>query len=152
MIHTIKLLTDSEEVHRLYEFIKKYPLEYPDYFIWLEKCKRQMELGEKKAYYATINKEIIGNIIFQILKEDNSVFEIKNFRVSENHRHCGVGSALETMLYSYAKSNGFNKIQVDTHQDNVDMIQFLIKHGYIIESQENLYKRNKPEIILSKKL
>lgn len=152
MIHKIQLLTNPEEVQRLYEFIRQFPLDYPDYFVWLEKCKRQLELGEKKAFYAIRDNEIVGDVIFQNLREDATVLEVKNFRVAENSRHVGVGSALETMLYSYGKSNGFKKIQVDTHQDNHEMIQFLIKKGYTIESQEFLYLANKPEIILSKKL
>ena len=152
MIHRIKLLNDFKEVQKLYEFIKQFPLDYPDYFIWLEKCKRQLELNEKRAVYATLDNEIIGDVIFQNLKEDTTVLEIKNFRVAEPHRNLGVGSALESMLYSFAKSNGFKKIQADTHQDSLGMIQFLIKRGYSIESQETLYTLNKQEIILSKKL
>jgi len=50
MIHKIQLLTDPEEVQRLYEFIRRFPLDYPDYFQWLEKCKRELELGYKKYF------------------------------------------------------------------------------------------------------
>lgn len=152
MINKIQLLTNPKEVQRLYFFIKQFPFDYPGYFVWLEKCKRQLELGEKKAFYATRGKEIIGNIIFQSLKKDSAVLEVKNFRVAETKRHFGVGSALESMLYSFAKSNGFRKIQVDTHQDNIEMIQFLTKRGYVAECQEFLYAPGKPEVVLSKKL
>jgi ribosomal protein S18 acetylase RimI-like enzyme len=152
MINEIKLITEPEEIKKLYDFIRQFPLKYPDYFMWLEKCKRQLELGEKNAFYAISEGNVMGNIIFQKLKDDSNVLEIKNFRVSEKNRHLGIGSALETVLYSYAKSNDFKKIQVDTHQDNMEMIQFLIKRGYRIESREFLYAKDMSEIILSKKL
>lgn len=152
MINKIQLLESPKEAQRLYEFVKQFPLDYPRYFVWLEKCKRQLELGEKKAFYATNGRKVIGNIIFQSLKKDSAVLEVKNFRVSETYRHFGVGSALEIMLYSYAKSKGFKKIQIDTHQDNFEMIQFLTKRGYVAECQEFLYAPGKPEVILSKKL
>ena len=136
MIRKIQLLTNHGEIQKLYEFIRQFPLDYPNYFIWLEKCK----------------DEIIGDIIFQHLRGNQTVLEIKNFRVAEHHQHLGIGSALETMLYPYAKSNGFKKIQVDTHPTNFEMVQFLIKRGYSIESQEVLYTQNKLEVILSKNL
>ena len=65
MVYQIKLLKNSSEILALYEFIKQFPLDYPDYALWLEKCKRQLELGEKKAVYVTENKKIVGEIIFQ---------------------------------------------------------------------------------------
>ncbi|MBI2124176.1 GNAT family N-acetyltransferase [Candidatus Pacearchaeota archaeon] len=153
MIHKIQLLTNSEEVQRLYAFIRQFPLDYPNYSAWLEKCRRQLELKEKKAFYATApGNEIIGDLIFQNLKGSQNVLEIKNFRVAKACRHLGVGSALESMLYSLAKSTGFRRIQVDTHQDNLEMIQFLIKRGYAPEAKAHLYTINKSEIILSKSL
>ncbi|HLD37697.1 MAG TPA: GNAT family N-acetyltransferase [Candidatus Nanoarchaeia archaeon] len=153
MIHKIQLLTSPEEVQRLYAFIRQFPMDYPDYFAWLEKCRRQLELKEKKAFYATaLDNEIIGDLIFQNLKGSQNVLEIKNFRVAQTHQRFGVGSALESMLYSFAKSTGFKRIQVDTHQDNLEMIQFLIKRGYNPEAQAYLYTLNKSEVILSKSL
>ena len=153
MIHKIQLLTHPEEVQGLYAFIRQFPLDYPDYFAWLEKCRKQLELGEKKAFYATaFGNEIIGDLIFQNLKGSQNVLEIKNFRVAKTHQHLGVGSALESMLYSLAKSTGFKRIQVDTHQDNLEMIQFLIKRGYAPEAQARLYMPDKSEVILSKSL
>lgn len=152
MIHKIQLLTNPKEIQKLYEFIRQFPLDYPNYFDWLEKCIRQLELGEKQAFYATVEDEIIGDIIFQHLRGDPTVLEIKNFRVAEHHRQLGIGSALESMLYSLVKSKDFKKIQVDTHSTNFEMIQFLIKRGYVVESQEFLYIPDKPEVILLKKL
>ena len=152
MIEQIKLLSNPEEVQRIYDFVKQYPLDYPDYFVWLEKCRSQLEMGEKKAFYATNRDSIIGSVIFQRHKEEESILEVKNFRVSEEHAGKGVGSALELMLCSYGRSNGFKRIRVDTHHNNFPMIQFLIKRGYVLEGEETLYVADKPEIISAKDL
>ena len=78
--------------------------------------------------------------------------EVKNFRVDENHKRLGVGSSLDHSLFNLAKSEGFRKIQIDTHSNNAEMISFLIKRGYVAQSQENLYSPNKKEIILTRDL
>ena len=62
----VQILTGEGNIERLYNFIRQFPLDYPDYFEWLQKCKRELELGYKKAFYVTnSNGEIIGSIIFQ---------------------------------------------------------------------------------------
>lgn len=152
MIEKLKLLTNIKEVQRLYDFIKQYPLDYPNYPAWLEKCKRQLEIGDKKAFYATNKSDIIGSVVFQQHKKESSVIEVKNFRVAKEHSGKGVGSTLELMICSYGKSNNFKKIRLDTHYDNFPMIQFLIKRGYVLESEEKLYLPNRSEVILSKEL
>ncbi len=152
MIEQVKLISNTDEVQRIYDFVKQYPLDYPNYSMWLEKCRRQLEIGEKKAFYAINRDSIIGSIIFQRHKEEESVLEIKNFRVSEEHVGKGVGSTLELLLYAYGKSNDFKRIRVDTHYNNFSMIQFLIKRRYVLEGEETLYLANKPEILLAKEL
>ncbi|MFH1637699.1 MAG: GNAT family N-acetyltransferase [Candidatus Woesearchaeota archaeon] len=146
----IKLLTDPDEVKRLYEFVKKYPVDYPDYFIWLEKCRRQLEFGEKRAVYATNQSNIIGSLIFQKDKEEHSVLELKNLRVAEEYSGKGAGSALEEMACSFGKANGFKRIRADTHSDYV--VRFLSRRGYAIEAEEELYVVKRKEIVLSKEL
>lgn len=152
MIEKIDFLSDPKEIQKLYDFIKNYPLDYPDYSVWLEKCKRQLEIGDKKAFYTSKNGSITGSVVFQKDREEDSVLEIKNFRVAEEYSGKGIGSTLESMLCSYGKLNRFKRIRADTHYNNFPMIQFLIKRGYNLEGQENLYLPDKPEVILAKDL
>jgi len=149
MIHKIQLLTTSGEVQKLYEFIKQFPLDYPDYFQWLEKCRRELEIGYKSAFYSTnSNGQIIGSIIFQPHKQENTVLELKNLRVEPSYEQQGIGSILESLVVLYAKENGFKKIQGDAHSQN-PVIVFMKKRGYKIETRESLYTAEK-EIILCK--
>jgi len=145
-------LIPPEEAVRVYNFIKGKNLDYPGYADWVEKCKRQLEIGEKRAIATSVNNQVIGSIVFQCLKGDNKIMEVKNFRVDENHKRLGVGSSLDHSLFNLAKSEGFRKIQIDTHSNNAEMISFLIKRGYVAQSQENLYSPNKKEIILTRDL
>ncbi|MCK4386570.1 MAG: GNAT family N-acetyltransferase [Candidatus Pacebacteria bacterium] len=149
MIHKIQLLTNFEEIQKLYKFIQRFPLDYPDYFQWLEKCKRELKLGYKKAFYATnSNEEIIGSIIFQPHKQENKILELKNLRVTSSYEQQGLGSLLEFLTELYAAENGFKRIRGDAHPEN-PVITFMQKRGYRIEAQESLYTAKK-EIILYK--
>lgn len=149
MIHKIQLLTTQEEAQKLYEFIIQFPLSYPDYFQWLEKCKRELEIGYKRAFYSTnSNGQIIGSIIFQPDKKDGKILELKNLRVDPSCEQQGIGSVLEILAELYAKEKGFKRIQGDAHQEN-PVIKFMRKRGYRIEARESLYSAEK-EVVLYK--
>lgn len=148
MIHRIQLLTEPEEISRLYEFLKQFPLDYPDYSRWLEKCKRELELGYKKAFYATnSNGRIIGSIIFQPHKQERQILELKNLRVDPSYEQKGAGSLLESLASLYADENGFKRIQCDAHADN-PVVLFMQKKGYVIEAKESLYTAKKESILV----
>jgi len=150
MIQKIQLLTSPEEVNLVYEFVKKFPLDYPDYFLWLEKCRRELELGYKKAFFATDSCEIMGSVIFQPHKQDCSVLEIKNLRVCSEFEKKGLGSLLLQLVELFAEENSFKRIQSDIHPEN-PAISLALKRGYDIKAEENLYTAKK-EIILCKDL
>lgn len=147
MSHKIHLLTDIADITKLYNFIRQFPLDYPDYFQWVKKCKRELELDYKQAFYATdLNGEIIGSIIFQPHKKDKYTLEIKNFRVDSKDRQKGIGTLLEAAVNYYAKEKGLKRIQGDSDPEN-NVVNFLQKIGYKIEAHEALYTAKK-EIIL----
>ncbi len=151
MVYQIALLKDPEEVLKIDAFLKKHPLDYPDYLLWAKKCRKQLELGEKRAFFAIDDGIVIGSAVFQVHREDSSTLEIKNFRVDEKYRNQGVGTALEELVESYARSAGFKRIVGDAHQENLKIIAFLKKKGYREEAAECLYSPKKVEIILAKK-
>jgi len=149
MIHKIQLITTPKEAQKIYEFIVQFPLDYSDYSQWLEKCKRELELGYKKAFYSTnFDGQIVGSIIFQPHKQENTIIELKNLRVDPSYEQQGIGSILESLVELYAKEKNFKRIQGDAHPEN-PVIVFMKKRGYRIEARENLYTVKK-EIILCK--
>lgn len=149
MIHQIQLLTDVGEVKKIYDFIKQFPLDYPNYFQWLEKCKRELEFDYKHSFYATNSDgQVIGSIIFQPHKQDRQILELKNLRVDSQYEQQGIGSLLESLIEIYAREQCFKRIQVDAHSENF-VVDFMQKRGYKIEAQESLYTAEK-EIILCK--
>ena len=62
----------------------------------------------------------------------------------------GIGSQLVVSAESYAKSNGFKKVQGDAHL-NTPVVAFMLKQGYRIEAKENLYTA-RLEAIIGKKV
>ncbi|MCC7552046.1 GNAT family N-acetyltransferase [Candidatus Micrarchaeota archaeon] len=143
------LLTDSKTICTIYTFVKRFSLDYPDYELWLDKCRRELELEYKQAVYIT-NPEgiILGSLIFQKHKEDQSILELKNLRVHPVFEGKKIGSKLIKAVEQLAKEQGFKRIQGDAHSDN-PVIEFMIKMGYFIDVEETLYT-NKKEAILCK--
>lgn len=113
----LKFINDFKQIQKLYEFIKSYPLDYPNYPLWLEKCKRQLEINEKLAFYVTSNDRIAGSLVFQRHNKEYSVLELKNLRVLEEFSHQGIASQLEQMVVLYGQRNGFKRIRCDAHFD-----------------------------------
>lgn len=148
----VKLLTNTEEINELYNFIQKYPLNYPNYSEWLLKCKRELELGYKKALVYKKDNEIIGNLIFQPHKQDSSLLELKNGRVNDNYKRKKIFSKLIKQVTLYARENNFKKIIADAHEDNTGVIETLQSLGFSMESYENLYTNNQIEVVLAKDL
>lgn len=147
-----KLITGPDEIKKVYEFIKQFPLDYPDYGRWLEKMKRELELRYKSGFFVTNKKGVIGSIIFQPHKQDSSVLELKNLRVLPSYEKKGIGAKLLKLAEDYAIEKGFKKLQGDAHEDNFKVIRFMLKHGFRRESKENLYLPSKIEVILSKEI
>jgi RimJ/RimL family protein N-acetyltransferase len=152
MIQAIKLISDPEEIKRLYEFIQKFPYDYPNYMAWVDKCYRELQLGYKKAFICINDGEIIANLIFQKHKQDPKSLELKNGRVDERYRRRKIFTSLYRAVEHYAHENGFLRIIADTHIDNQSVITTLENQGFVIEAKENLYHKDKLEVILSKKI
>lgn len=150
-IKKIELLEDINEINSVYNFIKTRELNYPSYSDWIIKCYDQLLIKEKKVIAYYIYNKVIGSIIFQKYKLDNSLIEIKNFRIDENFRMRKIGSILEKKLEEYCIENSFKGIIVDTRQDNKSMNQFLQKNNYQIISLDNLYD-DKYDIIYLKNI
>lgn len=151
MVYTTQFLKDPEEVQRLYKFIKQFPLDYPNYFLWLEKCKRELELMYKRAFYVSDDSgNIQGSIIFQRHKQERSILEIKNLRVSPEVERKGIGSTLLNSVEQFAKEFRFRRVQCDAHPEN-PAIKFLEERGFSINAEETLYSIGK-EIILGKNI
>ena len=146
-------MSGAEEADGLYDFLKGFPLDYPNYNLWLERCRSELESGYKKAYYASdMNSRLIGSIVFQPHKQDPVVLEIKNLRVATEFIRHGVGSVLELLAEHYAKGLNFRNIQLDTHEGNDEVIRFFTHKGFQMERKEHIYTQSSQEIVLCKAL
>lgn len=135
---------------KIYEYIKLFHLNYPNYNWWVKKCKKELKSGYKKVYYIQKDLNISGVLIFQRHKKIDNILEIKNFRVSLMDKKKGIGSLLYDSLEQYAKKHNFKTILVDTHSD--EMIDFLLGKGFNIIEKEKLYSPLQIETILQKNI
>lgn len=145
----IKLASSSKEIMEIYQYIKSFNLDYPDYDGWIKKCKEELRYY-KKAHYYKKGLEMGGVIIFQPHKKEKNILEMKNFRVSPANKNGGIGLSLYNSVEQYAKKQNFEIIQGDTH--NNEMVDFLLKKGFKIFKKEALYSPSQIETILQKNL
>jgi len=146
-----EILTDREEVGRLFAHIQQIPLDYPQYSEWLKKCRREVELGYKTAIVTRNEQEaIVGSLIVQRDKKDWLILEPKNLIINSRYNQQGVGSQLINTLEAYARENCFKKIRGDIHEDN-PLKEFLIKRRFKIGARETLYSAE-TELIICKDL
>lgn len=151
-ISTIKLITDPAEIQQLYDFIRRFPLDYPNYDGWVQQCYEELCLGTKKALVCKLEGVIIGNLIFQKHKREPRVLELKNGRVEPQYRRRRIMSRFLKNIEEFARNNGdYNRIIADTHTGNLPVIKTLERAGFRIEAEENLYNQ-KQEVILIKDL
>ena len=144
----IKLAESKKEIEDIFQYINDLDLDYPNYKEWIQECKRELEIGYKKAFYSEKDLEINGVIIFQPHKKNKNILEIKTFWVSPQSRKQGIGLSLFNLIEEYATKNKFKIIQIDTH--NNELINFLLKRNLEIVGKENLYSPPQEETILQK--
>lgn len=71
-----KTIESEKEVKKVVEFIIQYPLNYSNYFDWIEKVYSQFMNQEKEAIFVLSENKIVGDLIFQ--KIGGGIIEIKN--------------------------------------------------------------------------
>ncbi len=151
-ISTIKLITDPVEIKQLYDFIRRYPLDYPNYEGWVQQCYEELCSGTKRAFVCSLEGAIIGDIVFQRHKKEPSILEIKNLRVEQKYQRRRIASRLLREVEEFVRSDGgYNRLIVDTHADNLPVIKTFQNSGFVIVGDEALYD-SKKEVILAKDL
>jgi len=149
-IFKVELIKRPAEIRKLNKFLLSQPLDYPNHSEWIEKCIHEVKSGYKTSFGCYKNKEIIGDVIVQKDKSDPSKAEIKYLKTDPAFEHIGVGSALLESAEIFSVDNRFKKIVVDTHSTNKKMINFFLKHGFIILEEKALYRAGQLETILIK--
>jgi len=154
MIYKIEFAAYIEEIRQIYEFIKKFPEDYPSYFDWVEQCFEELDSGYKKAFFceSEYNGNIIGNLIFQKHKQDPTILEMKNGRIEPKYRRKKIFTDMYYELERYARDEGFKRIIGDCHESNISVIKTLESLGFTPDSIETIYDSKTKEIIFKKDL
>ncbi len=147
----LSLVIDPEEIRKLYEFIRQQPFDYPGYLEWVEKCRRELELGSKQALVVKSQGVIVADLVFQRHKQESHAIEIKNVRVDPYYQRNGLFTQLERQLELQVAQEGYKRIIVDTHATNLPFILAAQKVGFRKVAEEPLYD-TKLEVILAKDL
>lgn len=76
---------------------------------------------------------------------------VHTFVVNKEKRRTGLATDFFNLLLLLAKKNGVKTIGVDTHKDNIIMLNFLKKQGFL-ELGDIIIGENKPRIAFKKEL
>lgn len=117
--------------------------DYPGHGEWVLKTEAQLAEGQKRAMVAYQGLHMIGAVIYQRHPTRPGIVEMKNLSVTDDARGRYIGSFLLRNAEIEATSNDFpdcTTIVGDTKLTNLEMIKFVIKHGYTIQEVDDLYR------------
>lgn len=78
---------------------------------------------------------IIGEISGDPMLRDAKTLHLEDVCVDESCRGTGVGGELMEFIKSYAKENGFTRIDLDVWEFNDRAREFYIKHGFGVQKR-----------------
>lgn len=116
--------------------------DYPTHGDWVQKTEAQLAADSKRAMMAYYGPVSVGTVVYQQHKTRPEAVEIKNISVSDDMRGRYVGSFLLRNAEIEAITTDFpdcTTVVGDTKITNVDMIKFVLDHGYTVEEITDLY-------------
>jgi ribosomal protein S18 acetylase RimI-like enzyme len=122
--------------------------DYPAHSEWVEKAEAQIHTGKKRAMLAYHNRKPVGTVIYQRHELFPEIVELRNFSVIPDATGRYIGSFLLRNAEIEAFKNDFPDtlgIMADTKITNIEMIEFLERHGYRLEEIADLYNSGTAE-------
>ncbi len=97
------------------------------------------------CWLAIESGKVVGTISLKNLC--NNIGEIKNLYVHSRYRNRKIAQSLLDTLIKFARSNGYNELQLDTYDEFKEAIKFyeknsFYKYDFIDETYKYIYKRN----------
>lgn len=129
-------------------------IHYPDYFDWLQKVHAELKGGGKRAMIALDHGQVCGVVIYQEHKTQKGVLELKNLTVRPDLK----GRYIASFLLRNAEIEGGEEFKsgsvvCDAKVSNTPIRFFLLKHGYQILGQIDLYNlKAGDDLVYNKKL
>ena len=93
----------------------------------IEQIRRYRDYGDVITAI-TAKAEAIGHV--QVISTGPCEFELKSIAVLENHRRCGIGSALLRTAIRRYRALGAQRVKVSTSIASFDAIRFYLRHGF----------------------
>lgn len=116
--------------------LKKYSLDIPGtayYDPELNHLSRYYSEGkQKRAYFIaeTNDGEVVGGIGMELFSAFNNCGEIQKLYVSEKAKRHGIGQQLLNRVETYAKSEGIQRLYLETHSNLKEAVRLYEKNGY----------------------
>lgn len=126
--------------------------DYPDYVDWVERARIQLRQESKRAVLARSGGAVVGVAVYQRLREDARVLEVKNLTVRPDFRGRHVAAFLvRNAEVEGARDFGCSSVQVDAKASNLGVRALLLGAGYRPGRPEDIYGLGAgPDVVYSK--
>ncbi len=143
----VKTLDSVNELKTLRESMLRQRQWYPNFDSWVdEKCIPRIESGDYIPFLFSSSTVLNGALIYRWL-EENEV-EIKYLRIDKKYHNQYWGKVL---LRQLELATGNVEFITDVTKKNEPALNFFLRYGFKIISEEQLYKEGQTECILSYK-
>lgn len=113
---------------------------YPDFDEWAERAYQEIKKEKKRAIIALSQDQIVGVIVYQQHKKFPESLEFKNLTVRPDQRDRYIASFLgRNAEIEGSKEFRTTSALCDVKASNFRMRLFLLKHGYHIVTETDLY-------------
>lgn len=147
----ISRILAKSEIYQLDELLVPHlSKKYPNFENWLEKAKEEIYKGIRIAFGEWNYDRLISTVILK--PTISNTVELKSLFVDPKFQQTGHGSRIYKIAEKQCLKMGFKKIIVDAFCEDIDIIIFLVSHGYKIYGREDLYGVGRYSYLLSKDL
>ena len=149
---TFRSAESKKDIDILTGFILKQPLNYKNYFDWIERAREELLIGYKKSVMAFYYDVLVGDLIFQPHKSIKKFREIKHGRTLGEYQRRLILSFMIRQAEHEARKEGDLATICDARSDRLDVQRLLLVNGYKEIARADLYKEGYEDIVLMKPL
>ncbi len=152
MDYKFKTPYNDKEFNLAENFLLWQNLGYPGYEYWVrKKAIPEAKSGDKKIILAFSDNNLVGDLVYQMHKENPDFLELKNLRVHPLVKDRYFAKFMLRQV-EIDNRNKYKAIICDCPANQPEIVRFMESCGYHVLIKKPLYDDNREEIVLLKLL
>lgn len=146
-------ISDEKELSRLRDFLLSQNLGYPNYGDWVDRCIKEIDMGDKDSILAFSQDVLVGDLIFQSHKALPRTLELKNLRIHPMMIRRDFGHFMLKQVEVEARNSGkYDLIMGDIRKEQESIRRLCVFSGYKELQTISLYDSNHLDVVVVKDL